>query len=131
MAWHLLNQLRKWLPNILLCIHKIYEHQTLTVCTYFFVVSQLSCYLQVSRTRNFIYVYFLPTAIQAGDKLGWGIRYLPPITVDDSPKRPIICCVSMNGRYQTSVCHLEPHGGYFPFIAFTAQGNKLVYTLAL
>lgn len=63
--------------------------------------------------------------IQVGDKLGWGIRYLPPITVDDVSKHPIICCVSMNNRYQTSVCYLEPDGGYFPFVAFTAQG-KLV-----
>ncbi|KAF6024262.1 hypothetical protein EB796_017433 [Bugula neritina] len=69
-------------------------------------------------------------AVENGDKLGWGIHYLPPFLDEDKLRQPIVCCVTLNSCCQTSVCYLEPEGGYYPFIAFTPQDFKLKLSLA-
>lgn len=68
-------------------------------------------------------MFLFISVVRKGDKLGWGLHYLPPIREGGTVKQPMICCVSLNGSFQTSVCYLEPEGGYYPFIAFTAQGE--------
>ena len=74
-------------------------------------------------------MFLLFIVVRTGHKLGWGVHYLEPIECGDGlTVQPLLCCVALNGCFQTSVCYLEPEGGYHPFIAFTSQG--IVYIIA-